>query len=326
MSKPDRIDRIRFILTKKWIVSLFILVGIILTLLSVFLNSKSAPEIWVSITSALAGSLFAVGLVDFIISFSTVNEYINKMVNCMHEVEYLEKLDSQELEKLRNNVIAVILKKNNIDDLFLLETEKKTLQDLVSKDYYIDSHEIEVYFSFNTDKSFICKTIITRANYIKTKKGSVSIRPIRSKIMIDISGQEIYKVKECAVNKKRYEIKTTHENISSGVYNTRYTNAFVHEINENEHTAYVEYTVELLLPLSDQKTTFVLDCLCKKMRVDYYFLPSGDRKVTLSGNAFCADAKRKVARRYPHENHFQIEVEGSMLRGEGIALYYQPVV
>ena len=321
-NKPDR-----FILDKKFMVILFILGGIVFMLISGILSSKSVPEIWVSLSAAFGGSLFAIGLVDFIVSFSTVKEYIKTVVESMYDIEYLEKLDTRKLEKLRDDATIVILRKNfenNADDQFLLEMNRNTLKDIVSN-YYIDDYEIEVYFNYDDTKTYVHKKIITRAKYIKTIQGAVAIRPIRSKNMIDIPSKEIYAIKECSVNKNNYIVQNTLVKINSGVYNVRLDNDFEYIIAENESIACVEHTVEMLLPSDDHKTTFVLSCLCKKMRVDYYFLPRDEQKVRIDGNAFCADATNKVNRRFPNENHFQIEIDGSVLRGEGVVLYYQPM-
>jgi hypothetical protein len=329
-------NRISFKLGQNKVSWVFIVAGCVL-----FGISLLCPPIWKDLCIALSGSCFTIGLLELVMSISTVKNYIRTSIDHMYQESFLNNLDENKLMEIREKATTVLLKKHfrieKAGDKFLEELNQSILGDVLS-DYYLKNYEIDVCFQFDDDPRYITKVIQTSAEYAKTTSNCIEIEPFKSKKMITIpSREDIYKINKLSVNgieidKGSYEKNTTKKDSGDPLFPVIYKNDYRIPIAKDRMIFTVEQEVALLLPDNDPKTTFILNCPCEKMKVDYRFMHKNNERVKLDGSAFCSKRIQKKGEetkkeskisRSSSENKLTIRVNGSMLRGEGVVLFYQ---
>jgi hypothetical protein len=306
----------------KWgiVIGLFI-VGIIVLAVAAYLKSTQQPDILVGVITGIGGSLVTAAIVDFVLMISTIKDYALLMVNNAYTSEFLQEKGKGHLQVLRKRVTDALLREHysNFDEDFLRDLDGDLLTHVMA-DYYIEKYAVTVHFHF--DDIRVYKTIIKTIKCVKLDDGVVDIRLISSRTMIDIPMETIFSVTECKVNKKDVPVQCKSEPTKGSIYNIRHYTDDKYSMTED--SIVLDNTTELILPISDKNSTIRVSRLCRYFELDYIY--TGDKNVRLSGSAFCPDAKNKVYIELLHPKHLKITVDGYMLRGDGVALYFQEVV
>jgi len=167
---------------------ILVIFGLSCIVLSILASSFAWPTPSAGVLAAIGGSALAIGIVDLVVSFSTVLEYIHAVTMNLYHQDYLRKLSDTQLENLRKDVTAVILANHftqETDNDFLLQLDENTLGTITS-DYYLDSYDVRIHFSVDTAGATVTKRLFAKMVYIKTVPYTVEIAPIRDKNMVCI--------------------------------------------------------------------------------------------------------------------------------------------
>jgi hypothetical protein len=329
LNDPNDNKGIFYILKQKHMCLILCGAGLFISLPSLLLKSKGFSDLAINASSSIGSILLTAGIIDLVLSISTIKKYINDVLNKSYEVCNLLKLYHEVLKKLRRDITVSILRKHFLideDDKFLNELSDSALS-IVLLECYIKEYEVEIYFSF--EGSYIKKRIVKRINYVNAGSRATKIEPIDTKYMIDIPGETIFNISECKVNGEPFVVETGREPVtdgSHGIYNIKCFCDFSYEIakakDKDKRDVWVEFTTDLLLPRDDIKSTIALRNPCEKFKIDYFYEPDGKNEVQLSGNVFCYDTKTKL-KKSSSNHHLQMRVDGSMLPGEGAIVYFQ---
>ncbi len=316
--KPYKPHRFSFVLGVQ------ITVGPVLIFLSAIITELN----WLSVLFATLGSaLVTMFFVSVVHDTKSLGDYFSdRITDVIVKDEYIEKLDSEELKRLRSSIQSTLRKESGNNKATPVMNALYEELDILMKQCWITKREFIVTIKKNNDGYFdkTVRIITTYQNWKDTPHQEPCIRWVNMKKIDNIDTKEHFKINEFTVNNKikfigNDDLKIDTIPKSNGAYDIVVTCDKYFEV---DNTATVICETSRKITSQDKDHVIHIGLPCEEFKATFIYI--GDSPIKMYAYGFCNNRSDKLIRQHIlKDNAYEIVMGPGLMPGSGIVMFYE---